>query len=257
MDNTDLEVNVTGLEMIIRDDDVNITGLEQIRQVYETDMPPVSPFAVELIRLTANARELDMEHKMLGAEKHHYEFAPVAAMSAVRDFEKRHHIRLPAAYVEFLTQVGNGGAGPDYGLYSLEEVEFYNFYVHSGRTVPYASVREEEDYYTLAYQSEQTPMVLDSALTETKWNTICAVLDALQYHQQEEEYLQKRRQIYNGTLKIVNSFDSSGLLLICSGDMDGEVAELSEDLTMPRYHGMRFEDWMLAYFKDVVREFSH
>lgn len=251
------EIRITGLDMIKRDDEVNITGLDSIRHIYETDMPPVSQFAVELLRLVTDARELDTEFRLMGSDSHRYQFAPVAALSSVRDFENRHNIRLPAAYVEFLTQVGNGGAGPDFGLYSLEELEFYNYYVHSGRTVPYSSVREEQDFYTISYKHDEIPVLLDSGLTEAKWNSVCAELDELSYHKREEEYLQKRHRIYNGTLKIVNSFDSSATMLICGGDMCGEMAELSDDLTMPHYHGQSFENWLLGYFKDVIRKFSH
>ena len=249
---------ITGLEMIKRDDDgIRLTGLEHIRQIDETDLPPVSSFAVELLHLVTNAGELDHELKLLGAERHRYQFAPVISLSKVRDFEQRHHIQLPPAYVEFLTQVGNGGAGPDYGLYSLEELEFQNFYVHSGRIVPYAAVREEADYDTIHYHREHTPVVLDSNLTEERWNSLCGELDALRYREEEEAYLQKRSNLYNGTLKIVDSFDHIGWLLICSGDKSGEVAELSEDLTMPHFRGQRFEDWLLSYFKGVVQHFSH
>ena len=249
---------ITGLEMIRRDDEgINITGLDSIRQIIETDLPPVSSFAVELLQLVTNARELDHECRLFGAKQHRYQFAPVAGLSAVREFEQRHHIMLPFAYVEFLTQVGNGGAGPDYGLYSLEELEFYNFSLHSGREVPYGSIREEDDYHTLRYHREQSPTVLDASLTEEGWNSICEELDALRYRNEEEAYLRKRRNIYNGALRIVDSFDQNGVFLICAGSRSGEIVTLSEDLSHPRFHGQQFEDFMLSYFKEVVRHFSH
>lgn len=271
-DNTDLEiditgldmirseddsvVNITGLEMIISDDSVNITGLDSIRQIFQTDMPAVSEFAVELLRLVGNAKELDTELKLFGAEIHKYEFKPIAAISDVRAFENRHNIKLPRAYVEFLTQVGNGGAGPDNGLYSLEELEFHNFYVHSGRTVHYSAVKEEPDYYTLPYKIDDKPVILNSYLTEEKWNIECAQLDALRYAEKNNEYIEKRQEIYNGVIKILDSYDNCNVMLICDGDMCGEIAEMSDDLNVPHYIGKSFEEWLLDYFKDVIRKFS-
>jgi hypothetical protein len=39
----------------------------------------------------------------------------------IEGFEAEYAIRLPPDYREFLTIIGNGGAGPYYGLYSLEQ----------------------------------------------------------------------------------------------------------------------------------------
>lgn len=52
-------------------------------------------------------------------------FSPVSPQEALSEsviveFEKRHHVRLPDGYREFLLKVGNGGAGPYYGLLPLE-----------------------------------------------------------------------------------------------------------------------------------------
>ena len=50
-----------------------------------------------------------------------YAMKPPAGAAAVESFELNQDVRLPDDYREFLLQVGDGGAGPGYGLYSLEQ----------------------------------------------------------------------------------------------------------------------------------------
>ena len=269
-DNTDLEINVTGLDMIRPEDDsVSVTGLEFIKQIetdaglddirtgssgVATDFPKLSPFAMELIRLISRARELDVGLKYYGSQVHRYELAPVLPVSQVRDFEQRHNIRLPQVYFEFLTQVGNGGAGPDFGLYSLEQLEFRNFCTHSDRGVPYALAQAEEDYYTFSYTAG-SPMMLDSTLTKEKWDKLCAEIEKHREDGDRIAYEAKRRQLYNGVLQIVDTDNSFCPVLICRGDMYGEVSDFSHDLDMPRYSRKSFEDWITGYFEGIVRSF--
>lgn len=56
-----------------------------------------------------------------GRRARHHGYALDAALpeSVVRDFEEEHAIRLPAAYRGFLVAVGDGPAGPGYGLMPL------------------------------------------------------------------------------------------------------------------------------------------
>jgi hypothetical protein len=66
--------------------------------------------------------ELDPRHRTLfGAMLHHYRLAPVVDEVTVADFEAQHGVALPPDYRHFLTAVGNGGAGPYYGVFALGE----------------------------------------------------------------------------------------------------------------------------------------
>ena len=88
-------MEILGLDMIKKEPEtINITGLDKIKQVFHNDLPRMSPFATELIRLVNRARELDTEYRQFGAEQHRYEFNPVIPLSQVRDFEKRCRSRL-------------------------------------------------------------------------------------------------------------------------------------------------------------------
>ena len=75
----------------------------------------------------AIAKEKDKDCKVFGACRHRYKCNPVASMEDVKAFEKKTGLKLPENYVYFLTHIGNGGAGPHYGMYSLEELgRFHN-----------------------------------------------------------------------------------------------------------------------------------
>jgi len=53
--------------------------------------------------------------------RHHgrYELGPVLSKEQVRRFEQRYGVTLPESYRSFVTTVGDGGAGPYNGLWSL------------------------------------------------------------------------------------------------------------------------------------------
>jgi hypothetical protein len=52
---------------------------------------------------------------------HQYQFNPCLNESDITRFEQQFGVKLPEEYRDFLLIVGNGGAGPDYGILSLEQ----------------------------------------------------------------------------------------------------------------------------------------
>ncbi|WP_222982697.1 SMI1/KNR4 family protein [Flagellimonas meishanensis] len=56
-----------------------------------------------------------------GSSVHKYELNPTLEESDILAFEKKEGVKLPKGYRDYLKNIGNGGAGPSYGLYSLEE----------------------------------------------------------------------------------------------------------------------------------------
>ena len=255
-DNTDLENNVTGLEMIhSQEGELKIKGLDNVRHVFANEFPRMSPFTMEVLRLAGRARQLDLRFKQHGSQKHRYEFAPVATLSEVRDFEQRHSISLPASYVEFLTQVGNGGAGPEFGLYSLEELEFNNFIAHSDRVIPYPMIRIQPDFKTFSFSGASYTFV-NRSLTPEKWDRMTVSILRLKNEGQTESYEDGRRAVYSGILHIADCSEHYRPALVCSGDMAGEIVEFSPELDMPRFTDKTFEEWILGYFEDVIAKFG-
>ncbi|WFL79023.1 SMI1/KNR4 family protein [Altererythrobacter arenosus] len=54
---------------------------------------------------------------------HHYRMEPTASEHQVAAFEQAHGVTLPEDYRKFLIELGNGGAGPGYGIFPLGEGE--------------------------------------------------------------------------------------------------------------------------------------
>lgn len=235
----------------IAEPQVNITGLEHIRTAGAPSQPKMSSFAVKLIQLVNQAKDLDTNLKVFGADKHMYLFNPVIQLSKVRDFEKRHHITFPQGYVDFLTQVGDGGAGPDLGLYSLDEVEFNNYTDHSPVSCSYDVIRSRSDYHTVPYVIEGKEPLITSALTEDKWFEWYENLGQLSIN--GKDFNRVSTELYNGLVEISAMGGTNAMYLICSGDLKGQVAAFMLDID-DRVHlfNITFEEWMLGHFQKIV-----
>ncbi len=68
---------------------------------------------VEVERL----RLADPDFRVFGAIGHRYEFRVKASAQTLVQFEGRHRISLPSDYRAYLAWLGNGGAGPFYGIF--------------------------------------------------------------------------------------------------------------------------------------------
>jgi len=66
-------------------------------------------------------KALDPQFRLFGANAHRYQPGPPLGETVVAEFEGKHGIHLPAGYRQFFLEVGNGGAGPAYGLFPLGE----------------------------------------------------------------------------------------------------------------------------------------
>ncbi|GAA2404548.1 hypothetical protein GCM10010191_10350 [Actinomadura vinacea] len=67
----------------------------------------------------AAARAVPVPPRAFGVEEHRFELGPPLPEAMAAEFEERHEVALPAAYRLFVTELGDGGAGPGYGLCRL------------------------------------------------------------------------------------------------------------------------------------------
>ena len=70
----------------------------------------------EVIEILNQAQQIDSKYEMFGASTHKYSLNPPIRESFVRGVEERYGFKLPEDYFRFITEIGDGGAGPDYGI---------------------------------------------------------------------------------------------------------------------------------------------
>ena len=101
-------------------------------------------------RLTAIQKKIalikskDSNFECFGADTHQYQMNAVLTESEVTAFEQQHNLRLPEDYCLFITTIGNGGAGPYYGMISQEEA----FLVSDDATDFAVSTEDVQNYLT-------------------------------------------------------------------------------------------------------------
>ncbi len=120
-------------------------------------------------------------------ERSHYQRAqrcnPPATMQEVRAFEREMHITLPENYVRYLTELGNGGPGGSYILYSLARVK----------------QGSEASPEWMAEKAKLPPM-LDHSLSDEDWKAFGEKYTAADENDEDTSEMQK--QILAGGLVI-------------------------------------------------------
>ena len=110
----------------------------------------------ELFQLIQQLRAADPKRRVFGSASHNYKLRPTLSEATLRDFETKHDLQLPADYRAFLREVGDGEAGPFYGLDKLEEAAAHR---DLGRPFPLVEAMEmpEDDDES----DEEQPGVLE------------------------------------------------------------------------------------------------
>lgn len=82
------------------------------------------PATIDSIReALERCRAAKRRPKVFGAEAHRFNLNSVVRKSVVANFESKHGISLPEDYRRFITELGNGGAGPYYGVFKFREMD--------------------------------------------------------------------------------------------------------------------------------------
>ena len=101
-------------------------------------------WAKRILKLLEQAKAKDPDLVRFRAYSHQYKLSAPASEEMIQEFEGQEGIRLPEEYRDFLLFVGNGGAGPYYGLYGVEAEKKELHGSHGSRLY---QVREEPVIY--------------------------------------------------------------------------------------------------------------
>lgn len=97
------------------------------------------------------ARTVDKKYELFGTSTHKYKLNPPLSASFVRNIEEKYGFTLPEDYFYFITEVADGGAGPDYGIQPFTD------FLQEGKD-SYSKRYWEEYRYSLAKPFAPRPM---------------------------------------------------------------------------------------------------
>ena len=69
----------------------------------------------------AELDRLDPNRTVFSSRTHQYRLNPCLSVEQVEDIERRIGLRLPDQYRRFILEVGDGGPGPGYGVFTLKQ----------------------------------------------------------------------------------------------------------------------------------------
>ena len=154
-------------------------------------------------------------------------FNPPASIDAVRAFEQEMQITLPENFVRYLTELGNGGIDPDYGIDSLDGMRRHN---------PNAAKRA-------GY-----PPMIGGGLSDEAWTAFTkAYADAEDTANELTSEMQAR--LLAGGIFISTPGCTMNTLLMCKGAAAGQIVTIDFDYveyyTRELACGLTFEEWMI------------
>lgn len=148
----------------------------------------------KIIKKMESLKKKDTQFAIFGSETHQYKLNKTKSENELLEFEERYGIKLPYGYREFLKRVGNGGAGPYYGLEPLEN-----------------SMSDDLDRPTdNEWIDPSKPFKFVEAWNENEETDF-----------NEEEYFSK--ELMNGALKISNFGCGISLILVVNGAEYGNI----------------------------------
>ena len=166
----------------------------------------------QLERINTKLKELERLDKgftLFGSSKHRYRLNPTLQLQTIRQFEQAHSVKLPREYVQFLTELGNGGAGPFYGLEPFENVLFDDLDCKR----PNSSLNPSQPFLHTEPWNLQFQTTVDEDEDEEEYEK----------QQQAFEELYYDKEQMNGVIAICNYGCGVSLNLVVNGEEYGNI----------------------------------
>jgi hypothetical protein len=175
----------------------------------------VEEFDIPVVK-TAISRLREAEVPLFGADKHGFHLNPPLSEAEATAFERDHSVLLPPDYRQFITRIGNGGAGPFYGIFPLGSMD-HNFNLRPWK---------ENDGF-VGTLSKPFPF-------KHEWNDLCVMpqddllkRDADEYDRRIEQFDRTywSSDLVNGAIPICHEGCALRMWLVLSGEQAGNVWE--------------------------------
>jgi hypothetical protein len=196
-------------------------------------------------------RKLDYSLELFGANNHRYSLNATLDEVDIKNLESKNNIILPPGYANFLTTIGNGGAGPYYGLEPLKNVLFddLDFKKPDSLLNPSKSFPHSE-----AWNMKFTPTVDEDENEE-------------EYERQYEEFTRKyyAKEQLTGVIAISNFGCAVSLNLVVNGQEYGNVwtddrasdAGIYPSMEFGNKTRINFLDWYELWLDKSITEINN
>ena len=185
-----------------------------------------------ILKLLGQAKAKDPDLARFGAYSHQYKLAVPAGEEAIQKFEEQQGIRLPEEYRDFLMLVGNGGAGPYYGLYGLK------------------ALKEDlsDSHGVRLYRVMKEPVIYPK-MSEEEWDRMA-----------DPEGRRKGEEVhpYAGILPIGTQGCTLMTGLMLAGPYRGQVVYYDEDFCGPPFFAREkgFLEWYERWLREVIAGYN-
>ena len=171
----------------------------------------------------------------MGFKAHRFQFNKVLKESDVLAFEKKFEIELPVEYRSFLLNLGNGGAGPYYGLLPLEKWDLF-----------LGGCEDDNE----AYGMLQSPCLLRPDLKERKEEGVTLIRD-----EACRKGIYTGWDSYQGTITICDQGCTYYAVLIINGPYTGRIVNIDTMGQAPRFSPYSsFLDWYEGWLNKTLNK---
>ncbi|WP_238188252.1 SMI1/KNR4 family protein [Paenibacillus sp. L3-i20] len=178
----------------------------------------------------------DTAFSVFGASSHKYKVNEKLRAKELTEWQEKNQVTLPEPYTQFLTEIGNGGAGPYYGIYSIEKATSYTDSddALAAKCVLYPSMPKEEWNHLIE------PLISDEDIPDS-------------------EYDAARNMVMSGLLCIGTQGCEYDMYLVLEGEHKGKIVYTSAFYSNHPFffvYDNNFLDWYERWLDEIILDYD-
>ncbi|OWA37259.1 hypothetical protein B9G55_04115 [Saccharibacillus sp. O16] len=171
------------------------------------------------------AAQRDEALKEFGATRHGYRMNAALDAEEIAGFEAEVGVTLPEEFSEFLQVVGNGGAGPYYGISPLQ----------AGKHA----------------ETLKSVCILSPDMPQWRWNELTAFLEGTGLSQEEKD--RQLSELYGGLLEIGTMGWTFEMRLVLTGPYRGRIVYIDRTHQIPFFtYEANFLEWYERWLDEII-----